>query len=42
MSKIFSLDSSAYCIQIMSSQAQISGHGLFKNQKFNVRAICAF
>lgn len=32
----------AYCIQIMSSQAQISGHGLFKNQKFNVRAICAF
>lgn len=32
----------AYCIQIMSSQAQISGHGLFKNQKYNVRAICAF
>ena len=32
----------AYCIQIMSSQAQISGHGLFKNQKLNVRAICAF
>lgn len=32
----------AYCIQIMSSQAQISGHGFFKNQKFNVRAICAF